>query len=242
LLLVDSLKDILHKPNLTKLDRILICLAVNVKRPKPVIEIKGLAIKGGLREVKKWNISQILARSNGKAVLVKEGWILTREGEEYIQNLIAPFIKSAPTKVTTNLRLYLAKIKNPDTSAFIEEAIKCCEAGFWRAAVVLSWVGAVSVLYDFIVQNKLSDFNVEAKRRDPDWKPAKTRDHLARMKESVFLQVLEDISLIGKNEKKELGHCLDLRNACGHPSTLRIGENRTAGHIEVLILNVFSKF
>lgn len=239
---VEALKDILHQKTLTKADRILICLFVDPDQPKPIWQIKELAAKGGLPEAKKWNVSGLLARSHGKAVRIDDGWILTLEGKEYIRKIIEPFVKAPVSKIVTSLRSHLGKISNPDTHAFVEEAIECCEAGLWRAAVVLSWVGAILVLYDYVVNNKLADFNKEATGRYPDWKVAKTKDHLARMKESDFLLVLEGISLIGKNLRKELAQCLDLRNACGHPSTLSIGEHRTAGHIEVLILNVFSKF
>ena len=93
-----------------------------------------------------------------------------------------------------------------------------------------------------MIQNHLSAFNAEAKRRDSRWKLAKTRDDLARMKESNFLDILEALSIIGKNVKQELKNCLQLRNGCGHPNTLKISENRVASHIEILILNVFSKF
>jgi hypothetical protein len=62
------------------------------------------------------------------------------------------------------------------------------------------------------------------------------------MKEADFLNVIEGLSIIGKNVKQELEQCLKLRNACGHPNSLKFGLRRVASHIEVLILNVFSKF
>ena len=67
-------------------------------------------------------------------------------------------------------------------------------------------------------------------------------DDLARMRESEFLDVAEGCSVIGKSVRKELNGCLDLRNGCGHPNTLRIAEARVTAHIEVLILNVYAKF
>lgn len=238
----DSLKDILCQSKLTNTERILICLAVDIDRPKSISEIKQLAIKGGLNEARGWNISTLLRRVRTKAVRTEEGWSLTLPGKQFVEELIKPFIKRPVSKVTTNLRSHLLKISNPQTKAFLEEAIGCCEASFWRAAVVLSWAGAVSVLYDHVVQHKLAEFNAEAVRKDAKWKAAKNGDHLARMKEADFLVVLEGISLIGKNVRKALTQCLDLRNACGHPSSLEIGENAAAAHIEVLILNVFSKY
>ena len=62
------------------------------------------------------------------------------------------------------------------------------------------------------------------------------------MREANFLVVLEAISVLGKNVKQELDICLQLRNSCGHPNSLQIGENKVFVHIEMLILNVFSKF
>jgi hypothetical protein len=103
-------------------------------------------------------------------------------------------------------------------------------------------VGAVAVLYDYVVANALSGFNAEAKRRDGRWRDAKNSDDLARMKEYDFLQVLESTSALGKSVKAELEGCLKLRNGCGHPSSLAIGEHRVNAHLETLVLNVFAKF
>ena len=156
--------------------------------------------------------------------------------------LFAPFIKPTVIKVAAGLRKHLTKIKEPNTYSFVEQAIQCFEAEFHRAAVVLSWVGAISVLYEHVRKNKLADFNEEAIRRFPKWKPAKTKDDLARMKEKHFLEVLEGISVIGKSVKDELETCLKLRNGCGHPNSLKLAEHRVSSHLETLILNVFSQF
>lgn len=88
----------------------------------------------------------------------------------------------------------------------------------------------------------IAEFNTEAQRRNSDWKEAKTADDVGKMKEATLLQVLESISVIGKNTKQELDECLKLRNATGHPTSLKYGESRVASHIEILILNVFSRF
>jgi len=42
--------------------------------------------------------------------------------------------------------------------------------------------------------------------------------------------------------RQELEGCLKLRNGCGHPNSLKLGENKVAAHLETLILNVFAKF
>jgi hypothetical protein len=62
------------------------------------------------------------------------------------------------------------------------------------------------------------------------------------MKEADFLVIIEAIAVIGKNVRQELEGCLKLRNGCGHPNSLKLGENKVAAHLETLILNVFAKF
>jgi len=88
----------------------------------------------------------------------------------------------------------------------------------------------------------LTKFNAEAVKKFPKWKDATTADDLTRMKEADFLEVLASSSIIGKNVKHELGACLTFRNGCGHPNSLKVGEQRVAAHIETLILNVFKNY
>jgi len=243
LLSSNSLKDILHKSEIsTKTDKLLICLAVDVDHPKSVKEVKELATNAGLHEVNRWNVSDLLSSSKKYAIRIKEGWVLTSDGKKHVEKLIAPFIKPTVIKVAAGLRKHLTKIKEPNTYSFVEQAINCFEAEFYRAAVVLSWIGAISVLYEHVKKNELAAFNEEAIRRFPKWKPAKTKDDLARMKEKDFLGGLEGISVIGKSVKDELEGCLKLRNGCGHPNSLKIAEHRVSSHLETLILNVFSQF
>lgn len=215
---------------------------MDVDTPKPVKQVRELATEAGLNAVKKWNVSSILASSKGLAIRTPSGWELSPQGRGQVAKLAGSLALGPPAHVAASLRKHLASVNNPDVEAFITEAIGCYEYEFHRAAIVLSWVGAVSVLQEFVVQNHLNQFNAEAKRRDPKWKDAKIRHGLSRMKEYDFLQILQAISVIGKGVKQELEKRLQLRNACGHPSTLKIGQNAVAAHIEVLILNVFSQF
>jgi len=238
----DALRDVLYQPGLSRLDQLLLCLAADSDEAKQVREITAIAVEAGLRSVQKWNISSYLGRSKGSAVRTGKGWVLTSKGKAHVQDLAGGFLKTPKIRVAASLRSHLSQIQDHVTARFVEEAVDCFEAGYHRAAVVLSWVGAVSVLYEYVVKNKLQEFNTEVKRRNPNWKDANTRDDLARMKEHDFLDVLEAISVLGKSVKQEIQNCLRLRNGCGHPNTLSIGENRVSAHIETLILNVFSRF
>ena len=106
----------------------------------------------------------------------------------------------------------------------------------------MSWVGAVALLYEEAVTNHLAALNAEATRRDSKWKSAKNTDDLGRMKEATFLEIAGAISMIGKNVKQELEACLKLRNACGHPNSLKIGSHKVAAHLETLALNVYAMY
>ena len=240
------LVDILQTPDLSRTDKLLLCLAVDGEQPKQVREIRDIALESGLREVKKWNISEYLRRATSLVANTEDGWRLTTAGQLQVRNILeSKGLDLLPPKdVATDLRKELGRISEVTTAAFVEEAIKCYEYQLFRSSVVLSWTGAVAVLYDYVLSNpnRLQTFNDEARRRNAKWKDAATKDGLARMRESDFLDILESISLIGKNTKQQLKECLRLRNACAHPSTLQIGSHRVAAHLEVLILNVFSKF
>jgi hypothetical protein len=145
-------------------------------------------------------------------------------------------------QVIEELRVHANSITDGATRAFVEEAIKCFEYSLFRSAVVMSWLAAVDVLYKHVHTHKLRDFNAEATRRNAAWRPAKSIDDLARMNEYDFLQHIEAISIIGKSVKQELETCLKLRNGCGHPNSLQLGQNAVARHIEILLMNVFKRF
>lgn len=237
----------LQKRSLPQRDVALLILSVGVDSPKDVREVKRLGRNSGLPEIVKWNISDILGKARGLAIRLPQGWCLTSEGQKHVKALDVIPKKKSTRLVTTaeDLRTAASKIADPSIGGFLAEAIACFENALQRACVVLSWVGAVGLLYNHVITKHLASFNAEAQRRDPKWKAAQTPDDLARMKEGDFLDVIAapPLSIIGKNVKEELkNNCLQLRNACGHPSSLVIGENKVAAHLEILILNVFSRF
>ncbi len=170
------------------------------------------------------------------------GWEITGKGRQHLDKLGVMRTSPAAVRVGSGLRKELEKIANEDTRAFVEEAVGCYEAGLHRSAIVMSWLVAVHVLQNEVVSNHLNAFNAEAKRVYAKWKPAKTAEDLGRMREADFLERLAAVSVIGKNVKSELKACLDRRNGCGHPNSLKIGTNTVTHHIEVLLLNVFKRF
>lgn len=235
-----DLKTWLHR-DLPQRDKLLLILA-SQDNPCQVKEMKEVAKKAGLRTPSNWNPSATLGRSKGLAIRTPEGWEITDSGKQHLRNLGVTKISPAAVQVALDLRAELQNITDDDTRSFVEEAIKCHEAELYRSAIVMSWLGSVDLLHNHVLENHLKRFNAEAKRIDTKWKDARTKDDLGRMKEADFLDRIVGLSIIGKNVKKELKDCLDRRNGCGHPNSLKIGPNTVAHHIEILILNVFQKF
>ncbi|MGD1903064.1 MAG: hypothetical protein ACFB9N_12595 [Geitlerinemataceae cyanobacterium] len=238
-----AIKSLLTEKAKTQKEKILLILQENSKKPKEVSEIRAIGRENGLHKIGKWNISQILKslNSNGQAIKLPEGWEITQAGFRFLVD--CELVDNSPTgEQQSVLRLCTQSISSLDSRQLVEECISALEVGLLRAAVVLSWAGAISILYEEILNNHLTDFELELKKRKPKSKQIKTLDDLASLKEYDFLQITSSISVIGKNVRQELEQCLKLRNACAHPNSLSLGEIRVAAHLEVLILNVYQKF
>jgi hypothetical protein len=221
----------------------LLILALEGSGTKTIGDIRRIAGESGVPRFRKWNISQSLAEAARLARRVSEGWELTGQGRTYLRDkgwVSSP--KPVVRDILEDMRKYALAISNPHIVQFLEEAITCLEAHAFRAAVVFSWVGAVAVLHDFVFQKMLAQFNAEALRRDPKWKDAKTVDELGKMKEFIFLEIITSLSVLSQSVKQALEECLKRRNACGHPSSLQLSQRQAVAHVEVLILNVYSKF
>ncbi len=239
----EDAKRLVHFDKRSRLEQLLILLATT-ETAVSVREITEVASRCGVRTVSKWNVSDILRKSNGLAILTESGWEITPRGEQQIAAIARVGLQHLAVKKTiADVRQHVGRISSRDAREFIEEAISCFEGGQFRAAVVFSWVGAVSVMYAYVTAHLLQTFNAEARRRDSRWKDARNADELGRMKEHDFLDVVEAIGAIGKNVKQTLqNQCLSMRNACGHPNSLKISENNVAAHLDTLVLNVYSKF
>jgi len=236
----DDLKVWLQS-DIQRSDKLLLILERSAK-VMTVAEIKEAAGRFGLRVSASWNVSQILSRSKGSAIRVLEGWEITKLGKQRLRSLGITQLDGVGVRVASDLRSHLATVADREVANFLEEAIRCFESNFLRSSVVMAWMAAIAVLQRSVFVTCLVDFNREAARLDPRWKPVKTHDDFGRMGEHDFLDRLASISFLGKNRKDELQKCLKLRNACGHPNSLRIGPNMVASHIECLILNVFEPY
>ena len=239
MLQISDLKKWLHR-DLRQLDKLLLILA-SFDTPVQMSELRTRAVEAGFRLPQKWNPYNVLRRSKGCAIKTSKGWEIGDSGKKRLQELGVQ-LGGATASIAIDLREQLDDINDGATRQFTEEAIMCFEFGLYRSAIVMSWVAAVSVLHNYVCTRHLDAFNAEAQRVDRRWKTAKTVDDLNRMKESVFLDRLAGLSIIGDDVKRQLKECLNRRNSCGHPNSLTLGASSAAHHLEVLLLNVFTRF
>jgi hypothetical protein len=241
----EELKRLVHTRGIAATDQLLLLLLADGATPKPPKDLRAIGKAVGLKPIAHWNISTMLRRAQPLAINVPGGWEITAEGLEHLtqRGLIGAVHIAQPA---TNLRALLPKIASQRTRDFVEEAILCYEANAYRASTVLSWIGAVSLLYDYVFSTKLVNFNAELARRGATQKhkpkPVANMDDFAEIKEETFLDIAHAISIIGKSVKDELKARLQLRNGCGHPNNLQIGQHMAAAHLEALITNVFAVF
>ena len=236
----DTLRTLLQS-DLGNGEKILAVLA-SAGKPSSISDIKKLAADHGLKISAKWNASTYLRRLKGLAIRTTQGWELTEAGRTRTAAWGIGVGSAASINALNELRAEVATLTSEDTRRFLIEAISCVERGYFRAAVIMTWVAAIHEMQSFILANHLPAFNGEALKRDPKWRPAKSIDGMSRMKEADFLDVADSLGVIGKNVKAELKNCLDRRNACGHPNSYLLKELTVAHHVEVLVLNVVSKF
>jgi hypothetical protein len=149
-----DLKNLLANENFSRKEKILILLAAGDKLEKQAKDLREMALANGLIAIKKWNISQLLNGLGGAVVKLPAGWSLTDEGLAALRNLGVS--TPSPSKaLQPTLRKYLANVSSQEVKEFLEEAIGALELQLYRSAVVLSWVGAVSMLYELVLAKHL---------------------------------------------------------------------------------------
>ncbi len=232
-------KEILQSNGLRQADKLLVVLFFLDKDGCSLAEIRTKGKKLGLRSIANWNIGANFGKVKSLVINTDTGWELTGPGKKHVAALLG--LSQRRAEMSSSLRKLQVSIKNPDTRLFMGEAIECFEIKCYRAAAVLSWSGAVNVLYEHTFQNHLAAFNSECSKRG--WKQIKVMDDFGLITEFEFLNALGKISVLGKNVREELQNlCLKFRNGCSHPNTMTIAESRVITHLELLINHVFLKF
>jgi hypothetical protein len=227
-------------------------LLSQLEQPAPTVKVRERGVEIGFRKISQWNVTAILkaAAKDGHVAQLASGWKLLGPGYNVVESHFKP--EAAIISETRHaLRSHLTKINDDQRRTFVEEAIKSFDVKAFRSAVVLSWVGAAHIIQEHIVSNHRTAFNAAGLSRVAkaasngngySFTPVKSLKDFGVIGEADMLQLCQDASILHKAEKHVLQDRLDLRNQCGHPNPVVIAEHTVAHHIELLMLNVYSRY
>ncbi|MGJ5006331.1 hypothetical protein ACQR05_01075 [Bradyrhizobium oligotrophicum] len=237
------LRESLARRDVSKTDKYLLIVAMH-DGPMKANDIRAVARQNGWRDGS-GSLPGDYLKHTKNAIYVPTGWTVT---EACKKSLVERGLMNAAgvlTPVTEALERYLTDVHDSEKARFVEEAVQCVKNKSYRSAIVLTWVGAVYLLYQHVLKHKLSEFNQEGRRRfqKKGWSDVSDVDGLATaVTESIFLNMLEHIGVVTKAEQKELQNCLDRRNTAGHPNSASFEEVTVGAHIHELISKVYSKY
>ncbi|HVD97009.1 MAG TPA: hypothetical protein VNB90_02320 [Cytophagaceae bacterium] len=181
--------------------------------------------------------------SKKQAILLKKANVYRFE-KGVKKELDALFLdKKHVQAISQALRGLLPKVTSTEQRSFLEEAILCYEVKAYRAAIVMTWLLTMDLLYEFVINNKLAEFNAAAAKNNSFKNTVfNSKDDFSSMKENNFIMLLGSASIITGDQKKMLEEKLGIRNTAAHPNTIEIRESKVTNFIEDLIPNIISKF
>lgn len=163
-------------------------------------------------------------------------WALTDTGEKYVRELLQlPAAEPEIEHDVSTLSGVASAISDANARGYVEEAIKCLRVGALRASIVFLWAGAASVLREEVWSHGAPSIDAAIKGHNPKAPAFKKKDDFAYVKDSVLLQVAQDLGVIDKTEKGIMEDALDLRNGCGHPTTYSPGPKKVSAFIEDVV-------
>lgn len=178
-----------------------------------------------------------------KFLRLKNGYQLHRAHRLLLEtNVLNKPIKA---KVKKELHDLLKIVKNSDENEFFNEAINCFEISAYRASIIMVWNLTVDHLYEYIIANKLVDFNIAlSKNTDKRIKIAAIRikDDFSEIPENKFIEFCRSAGIVSNDVRKILDEKLGIRNTYAHPSNLKVHESKAVEFIEDLIVNIVQKF
>jgi hypothetical protein len=168
-------------------------------------------------------------------------WQLTGTGEQRVRDLLVlPTAEAEIEHNVTALGALARKVSDETVRGYVEEAIKCLQAGALRAAVVFLWTGAIRTLHEGALKKSSVTLNTALRTQDPKARSVSRIEHFAWIGDRTFLDASPDMGLLDKGQKDTLVDALNLRNRCGHPTKYRPGEAKAKGFIEDLLSIVFT--
>lgn len=209
--------------------------------------IRTALVRARVPKAAKVNVADVLAKSgefvdspgadeNGRRL-----WELTDTGDRHVRDLLGlPATEAEIEHDVSALTKLAAKVSDETVRGYVEEAIKCLQAGALRAAVVFLWTGAIRTLHAEALKKGPTAVNTALQKQHPKARTVSGVEHFAWISDRVFLEATPDMGLLDKGQKDTLVEALDLRNRCGHPTKYRPGEAKARGFIEDVLGIVFT--
>jgi len=182
---------------------------------------------------------RLVERADGRYVLVQEG---LRRARQLAQPAVTPDVARLVADISPHLASYLGKISDANERDYVTEAMSCLQIGAYRAAVVLTWAGAVFNLRRKIQRLGFDKFNAKFAELYPKSSrdPVVSLEDLEEYKDSELLRVCNKLGILSDTAHKHLKPQLDLRNTCGHPTEDKPDVYTVGSFFERIIRYVFS--
>lgn len=205
-------------------------------------EIKNRLIQARAPGAKRANISQALAtaghlvhtpsRDRGAGL-----WELTDSGREHISNLLGlESTQPVRTHDVATLHQIVQNVSHDVVRSYVEEAVRCLEAGALRAGIVFLWAGAIRHLQEQALDSYSPHQVTSAiQKHDPKARPINSVQDFDQVKDKFVLLGLRELTLLDKGQWQTLQEGLDLRNRCGHPTSYTPRYNKAAGFVEDVV-------
>jgi hypothetical protein len=141
---------------------------------------------------------------------------------------------SALEQAGRNLKQLVPALPDADESDYLEEAVACANAGYFRAAIVMGWCAAINRIQRKILAIGLEAFNRTSanlknqtsgkfKRFNKEFKIS-TLGELQTVFDTDLVHILEGMQLIDSNQAQRLHTCFQYRCHSGHPGEAPIEE------------------
>jgi len=181
--------------------------------------------------------------------LEEKHWLVKNNGGYRVERTI---LKSCEANILgqPQLKIISSKLESLPTllktpeKEYVSEVIGCLRIDAYHASIVLMWSITISHLRNFIIDHKVLEFNT-ALLKHPKNSLKKLSiskyDDFENIGDHDFLEILNSLNIISKNQHKLLKEKLDIRNTYAHPNTMTLTVNKTNSFIEDLVNDIITK-
>jgi len=159
----------------------------------------------------------------------------TKDFEQKAHALLAVHESASQSRVVVLDQTYgslgALNLKQDD---LMKQALRCIEAGLYRAAHVMAW----AAFMDFLEEKYQSDGLLKLRAARTAWKGKNIEEMREYVNEYQLVEASQVLGLSTKNEVKALLGLLNKRNECAHPSNYYPQLNDTLGYMSEILQRI----